>query len=113
MMTAMAKPLIKIAIFLTQPTSGNASANTRLLEQSHQKLLISLSSPGLPRPTPAKKLVKLRGSPKGMKTHPVFPPSSPSPPPQLKVVVDPEPDHIIRLGYFSGSQFNQLGFFLK
>lgn len=32
-MTAEAKPLIKIAIFLAQPTSGNASANTGLLEQ--------------------------------------------------------------------------------
>lgn len=32
LMTTEVKPLIKIAIFLAQPTSGNASANTGLLE---------------------------------------------------------------------------------
>lgn len=40
-------------------------------QRTCQKLLISSSGRGLPRPTGAKKLVRLRGSPKWMKTHPV------------------------------------------
>lgn len=59
-----AKPLSKIAIFLAQPTSENASANTMLLEQpeTRRKLLISLVALAYPGQMLAKKLVTLRGS---------------------------------------------------
>ena len=68
------EPFTKIAIFLAQSASENASANTRLLGKPETRwmLLISSSDPGLPRPAWAKEQVILRGSPKG-RTHPVPP----------------------------------------
>lgn len=66
LMTEDVKLFTKIAIFLAQSTSENASASARRLQQpeTHRKLLISLSDPGLPRPMGAKKHVTLKSSPK-------------------------------------------------